>query len=115
VNVSEWDIKFTEQRRIAFEKAQAQLRHLVEQKQLRAAAAEAEAKLRSAEPKARTKKPRRKKPARLEDLARQMINDSYPNGTRMLSNKDLCNSVRDLLPKGTKMGDTTILRAAGRK
>lgn len=46
--MGEWDIKFREQQLAAHERAKEQLRWLVEQKQLRAAEAEAEAKLRSA-------------------------------------------------------------------
>jgi hypothetical protein len=55
--VGEWDIKFAERQRAAYEKAKAQQRELVEQMELRARAAEAEAKLRAAKPEAKPAAP----------------------------------------------------------
>jgi hypothetical protein len=49
MGANEWDIKFHEQQLAAYERAKQQLRDLVEQKRLRAAEAEAEAKLRAAD------------------------------------------------------------------
>ena len=113
--MSQSDIERAKAQAAEYERMKEQLRWRVKSEQLRAGhptpIIQAEVKNEPAEAKA----PPRKKPPRKLMLASQIINDKYPNGTQALSDKDLCAGVRDSLPKGKTISDTTILEAAGRK